>query len=60
MDMLGDEQDSFEQQQSLFRPTELMYCRDLVDLLTKELDQVRQCLGQAQGTNRLLLVEYDS
>ena len=38
MDMLGDEQDSFEQQQSLFRPTELMYCRNLVDLLAEELD----------------------
>ena len=60
MDMFGYEQDSFEQQQSLFRPKELMYCRNLVDLLTKELDQVRQCLGQAQGANRLLVVEYDN
>lgn len=42
MDMFGDEQDSFEQQQCLFRPTELMYCRNLVDLLTKELEQVQQ------------------
>ncbi|MGF7244058.1 hypothetical protein ABIC11_004514 [Pseudomonas oryzihabitans] len=59
MDMLGDEQDSFEQQQSLFRPTELMYCRNLVDLLTEELDQVRQCLGQAQRANRILVAERD-
>ncbi|WP_288502223.1 hypothetical protein [uncultured Pseudomonas sp.] len=59
MDMLGDEQDSFEQQQSLFRPTELMYCRNLVDLLTEELDQVRQCVGQAQRANRILVAERD-
>ena len=60
MDMLGDEQDSFEQQQSLFRPTELMYCRNLVDLLTEELNQVRQCLGQAQRANRVLVAERDN
>jgi len=60
MDMLGDEQDSFEQQQSLFRPTELTYCRNLVDLLTEELDQVRQCLGQAQRANRVLVAERDN
>ncbi|MDR6679517.1 hypothetical protein [Pseudomonas oryzihabitans] len=59
MDMLGDEQDSFEQQQSLFRPTELMYCRNLIDLLTEELDQVRQCLGQAQRANLVLVAERD-
>lgn len=59
MDVLGNEQDSFEQQQSLFRPTELMYCRNLVDLLTEELDQVRQCLGQAQRANRILVAERD-
>ena len=34
MDMLCDEQDSFEQQQCLFRPVELIYCRNLVALLT--------------------------
>ncbi|HJE67222.1 hypothetical protein [Pseudomonas oryzihabitans] len=59
MDMLGDEQDSFEQQQSLFRPTELAYCRNLVDLLTEELDDVRRCLGRAQRANRVLVTERD-
>jgi len=34
MDRLGDEQDRFGQQ-SLFRPTVLMYCRNLVHLLTE-------------------------
>lgn len=34
MDRLGDEQDRFGQQ-SLFRPTVLMCCRNLVDLLTE-------------------------
>ena len=59
MDMLGDEQDSFEQQQSLFRPTELAYCRNLVDLLTEELDDVRRCLGRAQRANHVLVAERD-
>ncbi|WP_082066410.1 hypothetical protein [Pseudomonas oryzihabitans] len=59
MDMLGDEQDSFEQQQSLFRPTELAYCRNLVDLLTEELDDVRRCLGRAQRANHVLVTERD-
>ena len=59
MDMLGDEQDSFEQQQSLFRPTKLAYCRNLVDLLTEELDDVRQCLGRAQRANHILVAERD-
>ncbi|MFC8752712.1 hypothetical protein ACN429_19625 [Pseudomonas oryzihabitans] len=59
MDMLGDEQDSFEQQQSLFRPTELAYCRNLVDLLTEELDDVRRCLGRAQQANHVLVTERD-
>jgi len=59
MDMLGDEQDSFEQQQSLFRPTELVYCRNLVDLLTEELDDVRRCLGRAQRANHVLVTERD-
>lgn len=57
--MLGDEQDSFEQQQSPFRPTELAYCRSLVDLLTEELDDVRRCLGRAQRANHVLVTERD-
>lgn len=57
MDMLCDEQDSFEQQQCLFRPVELMYCRNLVALLTEEFDQVRQCLGHSQRANRVLVAE---
>ncbi len=57
--MLGDEQGSFEQQQCLFRPTELMYCRNLVALLTEEFDQMRQCLGQAHRAIRVLVAERD-
>lgn len=31
-----------------------MYSRDPVDLLTDELNHVRQCLGQEQSANRVL------
>lgn len=55
--MLGYEQDSFEQQQTLLRLTELMYCHSLVDLLMEELEQVRRCLGQAQRAHRVLVTE---
>jgi len=59
MGVFSDDQDTFEQQQELFRPSQLSYCLNLVDLLTEELDQTRCTLGRAQHANQVLVSERD-